>query len=190
MMRFARKGELTKNTHPCCVSVLSLLLLLLLTGCAAAAPAFDLSAGEIAAAEGLTLNMPAEALPAPWIAQEEPGKWNAALPYAGIAFDASARADEAGTLKQVTLSAGDDGSWTQEDVEALVQALNADYGIELVPVVANGTVSLYAFQRNCNEITVTWTAGVSVSLTFQAATPLLPLLQEAQAAMAGEEVQP
>lgn len=93
-------------------------------------------------------------------------------------------------LKQVTLSAGDDGSWAQADVDALVQALNADYGIELVPVVANGTVSLYAFQRNCNEITVTWTAGVSVSLTFQASTPLLPLLQEAQAAMAGEEVQP
>ena len=90
----------------------------------------------------------------------------------------------------MTLSAGDDGSWTPADVDALVQALNADYGVELVPVVANGTVSLYAFQRNCNEITVTWTAGVSVSLTFQATTPLLPLLQEAQAAMAGEEVQP
>ena len=169
---------------------LLLFLSLTLTGCAAAAPRFDLAAGEIAAAEGLTLHMPASDLPAPWTAEEEPGKWEAALPYAGIAFDASARADEEGMLKQVTLSAADDGSWAQADVEALVQALNADYGVELVPVVANGTVSLYAFQRNCNEITVTWTAGVSVSLTFQATTPLLPLLQEAQAAMAGEEVQP
>lgn len=173
-----------------CIRCTPLLLLLLLLSACAAAPKFDLAAGEIAAGEGLTLHMPASDLPAPWTAEEEPGKWEAALPYAGIAFDASARADEEGTLKQVTLSAGDDGSWTQADVDALVQALNADYGIELVPVVANGTVSLYAFQRNCNEITVTWTAGVSVSLTFQAATPLLPLLQEAQAAMAGEEVQP
>ena len=172
-----------------CIRRAPLLLLLLLLSACAAAPKFDLSAGEIAAGEGLTLHMPASDLPAPWTAEEEPGKWEAALPYAGIAFDASARADEE-TLKQVTLSAGDDGSWAQADVDALVQALNADYGIELVPVVANGTVSLYAFQRNCNEITVTWTAGVSVSLTFQASTPLLPLLQEAQAAMAGEEVQP
>ena len=169
---------------------LLLFLSLALTGCAAAAPKFDLSAGEIAAGEGLTLHMPASDLPAPWTAEEESGKWEAALTYAGIAFDASARADVEGILKQVTLSADDDGSWAQADVDALVQALNADYGIELVPVVANGTVSLYAFQRNCNEITVTWTAGVSVSLTFQASTPLLPLLQEAQAAMAGEEVQP
>ena len=173
-----------------CLCLLLALLTALPAGCAAAAPKFDLAAGEIAAAENLALHMPASDLPAPWNAEAEPGKWEAALTYAGVAFDARARADEDGTLNQVTLSAGDDGSWTQADVEALVQALNEDYGIELVPVVANGTVSLYAFQRNCNEITVTWTAGVSVSLTFHAATPLLPLLQEAQAAMAGEEVQP
>ena len=37
---------------------LLLFLSLALTGCAAAAPRFDLSAGEIAAAEGLTLHMP------------------------------------------------------------------------------------------------------------------------------------
>ena len=173
-----------------CIRCAPLILLNINLAASAPPPKCDLSPAEIAAAEGLTLHMPASDLPAPWTAEEEPGKWEAALAYAGIAFDASARADEEGMLKQVTLSAGDDGSWAQADVEALVQALNADYGIELVPVVANGTVSLYAFQRNCNEITVTWTAGVSVSLTFQAATPLLPLLQEAQAAMAGEEVQP
>ena len=62
--------------------------------------------------------MPASDLPAPWTAEEEPGKWEAALTYAGIAFDASARADEEGTLKQVTLSAGDDAAgrrrmWTR-----------------------------------------------------------------------------
>ena len=37
---------------------LLLFLSLTLTGCAAAAPRFDLAAGEIAAAEGLTLHMP------------------------------------------------------------------------------------------------------------------------------------
>ena len=106
-----------------CIRCTTLLLLLLaLTGCAAAAPKFDLSAGEIAAGEGLTLHMPASDLPAPWTAEEEPGKWEAALPYAGIAFDARARADEEGMLKQVTLSAADDGSWAQADVDALVQA--------------------------------------------------------------------
>ena len=173
-----------------CLCLLLALLTALPAGCAAAAPKFDLAAGEIAAAENLALHMPASDLPAPWNAEEEPGKWEAALTYAGIAFDASTRADEEGMLKQVTLAAADDGSWTQADVEALVQALNADYGIELVPVVANGTVSLYAFQRNCNEITVTWTAGVSVSLTFHSTTPMLPLLQEVQDAMAGEEVRP
>lgn len=81
-----------------CIRCAPLLLLLLLLSACAAAPKFDLSAGEIAAGEGLTLHMPASDLPAPWTAEEEPGKWEAALPYAGIAFDASARADEEGTL--------------------------------------------------------------------------------------------
>ena len=142
---------------------LLLFLSLALTGCAAAAPRFDLAAGEIAAAEGLTLHMPASDLPAPWTAEEEPGKWEAALPYAGIAFDASARADEEWTLKQVTLSAGDDGSWAQADVDALVQALNADYGIELVKTYDKGDFLTYAFRRNRHSVQVDLRAGRSLS---------------------------
>ena len=162
---------------------LLLFLSLTLTGCAAAAPRFDLAAGEIAAAEGLTLHMPQAELPDPWT-DADPSL--ADIEYAGLDFAAEANFAD-GELTSLSASCGEA---SREDVDALLAALNADYGIELVPVVANGTVSLYAFQRNCNEITVTWTAGVSVSLTFHAATPLLPLLQEAQAAMAGEEVQP
>ena len=146
-----------------CIRCTPLLLLLLLLSACAAAPKFDLSAGEIAAGEGLTLHMPASDLPAPWTAEEEPGKWEAALPYAGIAFDASARADEEWTLKQVTLSAGDDGSWAQADVDALVQALNADYGIELVKTYDKGDFLTYAFRRNRHSVQVDLRAGRSLS---------------------------
>ena len=146
-----------------CIRCTPLLLLLLLLSACAAAPKFDLSAGEIAAGEGLTLHMPASDLPAPWTAEEEPGKWEAALTYAGIAFDASARADEEGTLKQVTLSAGDDGSWAQADVDALVQALNADYGIELVKTYDKGDFLTYAFRRNRHSVQVDLRAGRSLS---------------------------
>ena len=146
-----------------CIRCAPLLLLLLLLSACAAAPKFDLSAGEIAAGEGLTLHMPASDLPAPWTAEEEPGKWEAALPYAGIAFDASARADEEGTLKQVTLSAADDGSWAQADVDALVQALNADYGIELVKTYDKGDFLTYAFRRNRHSVQVDLRAGRSLS---------------------------
>ena len=147
-----------------CIRCTPLLLLLLLLSACAAAPKFDLSAGEIAAGEGLTtLHMPASDLPAPWTAEEEPGKWEAALAYAGIAFDASARADEEGTLKQVTLSADDDGSWAQADVDALVQALNADYGIELVKTYDKGDFLTYAFRRNRHSVQVDLRAGRSLS---------------------------
>ena len=146
-----------------CIRCAPLLLLLLLLSACAAAPKFDLSAGEIAAGEGLTLHMPASDLPAPWTAEEEPGKWEAALAYAGIAFDASARADEEGTLKQVTLSADDDGSWAQADVDALVQALNADYGIELVKTYDKGDFLTYAFRRNRHSVQVDLRAGRSLS---------------------------
>ena len=146
-----------------CIRCAPLLLLLLLLSACAAAPKFDLSAGEIAAGEGLTLHMPASDLPAPWTAEEEPGKWEAALAYAGIAFDASARADEEGMLKQVTLSAADDGSWAQADVEALVQALNADYGIELVKTYDKGDFLTYAFRRNRHSVQVDLRAGRSLS---------------------------
>ena len=146
-----------------CIRCTPLLLLLLLLSACAAAPKFDLSAGEIAAGEGLTLHMPASDLPAPWTAEEEPGKWEAALPYAGIAFDASARADEEGMLKQVTLSAADDGSWAQADVDALVQALNADYGIELVKTYDKGDFLTYSFRRNRHSVQVDLRAGRSLS---------------------------
>lgn len=62
-----------------CIRCTPLLLLLLVLSACAAAPKFDLSAGEIAAGEGLTLHMPASDLPAPWTAEEAPGKWEAAL---------------------------------------------------------------------------------------------------------------
>ena len=45
-----------------CIRCTPLLLLLLLLSACAAAPKFDISAGEIAAGEGLTLHMPASDL--------------------------------------------------------------------------------------------------------------------------------
>ena len=66
---------------------LLLFLSLALTGCAAAAPRFDLAAGEIAAAEGLTLHMPQAELPDPWT-DADPSL--ADIEYAGLDFAAEA----------------------------------------------------------------------------------------------------
>ena len=77
-----------------CIRCAPLLLLLLLLSACAAAPKFDLSAGEIAAGEGLTLHMPASDLPAPWTAEHERGNRQPALAHPGSAFHSRAPAEQ------------------------------------------------------------------------------------------------
>ena len=119
---------------------LLLFLSLALTGCAAAAPRFDLAAGEIAAAEGLTLHMPQAELPDPWT-DADPSL--ADIEYASL----SASCGEA----------------SREDVDALLAALNADYGIELVKTYDKGDFLTYAFRRNRHSVQVDLRAGRSLS---------------------------
>lgn len=135
---------------------LLLFLSLALTGCAAAAPRFDLSAGEIAAAEGLTLHMPQAELPDPWT-DTDPSL--ADIEYAGLDFAAEANFAD-GELTSLSASC-DEAS--REDVDALLAALNADYGIELVKTYDKGDFLTYSFRRNRHSVQVNLLAGRSLS---------------------------
>ncbi len=133
-----------------------LFLSLALTGCAAAAPRFDLSAGEIAAAEGLTLHMPQAELPDPWT-DTDPSL--ADIEYAGLNFAAEANFAD-GELTSLSASC-DEAS--REDVDVLLAALNADYGIELVKTYDKGDSLTYTFRRNRHSVQVNLLAGRSLS---------------------------
>ena len=135
---------------------LLLFLSLTLTGCAAAAPGFDLSAGEIAAAEGLTLHMPQAELPDPWT-DTDPSL--ADIEYAGLDFAAEANFAD-GELTSLSASCEEA---SREDVDALLAALNADYGIELVKTYDKGDFLTYAFRRNRHSVQVNLLAGRSLS---------------------------
>lgn len=125
--------------------------LLLLTACSAA-PRFDLAAGEIAAAEGLTLHMPQAELPDPWT-DTDPSL--ADIEYAGLDFAAEANFAD-GELTSLSASC-DEAS--REDVDALLAALNADYGIELVKTYDKGDSLTYTFRRNRHSVQVNLLAG-------------------------------
>lgn len=129
--------------------------LLLLTACSAA-PRFDLAAGEIAAAEGLTLHMPQAELPDPWT-DADPSL--ADIEYAGLDFAAEASFAD-GELTSLSASCGEA---SREDVDALLAALNADYGIELVKTYDKGDFLTYAFRRNRHSVQVDLRAGRSLS---------------------------
>lgn len=129
--------------------------LLLLTACSAA-PRFDLAAGEIAAAEGLTLHMPQAELPDPWT-DTDPSL--ADIEYAGLDFAAEANFAD-GELTSLSASC-DEAS--REDVDALLAALNADYGIELVKTYDKGDSLTYTFRRNRHSVQVNLLAGRSLS---------------------------
>lgn len=135
---------------------LLLFLSLALTGCAAAAPRFDLSAGEIAAAEGLTLHMPQAELPDPWT-DTDPSL--ADIEYAGLDFAAEANFAD-GELTSLSASCEEA---SREDVDALLAALNADYGIELVKTYDKGDFLTYSFRRNRHSVQVNLLAGRSLS---------------------------
>ena len=135
---------------------LLLFLSLALTGCAAAAPRFDLSAGEIAAAEGLTLHMPQAELPDPWT-DADPSL--ADIEYAGLDFAAEANFAD-GELTSLSASCVEA---SREDVDALLAALNADYGIELVKTYDKGDFLTYSFRRNRHSVQVDLRAGRSLS---------------------------
>lgn len=135
---------------------LLLFLSLALTGCAAAAPKFDLSAGEIAAAEGLTLHMPQAELPDPWT-DTDPSL--ADIEYAGLDFAAEANFAD-GELTSLSASCEEA---SREDVDALLAALNADYGIELVKTYDKGDFLTYSFRRNRHSVQVDLRAGRSLS---------------------------
>lgn len=135
---------------------LLLFLSLALTGCAAAAPKFDLSAGEIAAAEGLTLHMPQAELPDPWT-DTDPSL--ADIEYAGLDFAAEANFAD-GELTSLSASCEEA---SREDVDALLAALNADYGIELVKTYDKGDFLTYTFRRNRHSVQVNLLAGRSLS---------------------------
>lgn len=135
---------------------LLLFLSLALTGCAAAAPKFDLSAGEIAAAEGLTLHMPQAELPDPWT-DTDPSL--ADIEYAGLDFAAEANFAD-GELTSLSASCEEA---SREDVDALLAALNADYGIELVKTYDKGDFLTYSFRRNRHSVQVNLLAGRSLS---------------------------
>ena len=98
---------------------LLLFLSLALTGCAAAAPRFDLAAGEIAAAEGLTRHMPQAELPDPWT-DADPSL--ADIEYAGLDFAAEANFAD-GELTSLSASCGEA---SREDVDALLAAFETD----------------------------------------------------------------
>lgn len=135
---------------------LLLFLSLTLTGCAAAASRFDLAAGEIAAAEGLTLHMPQAELPDPWT-DADPSL--ADIEYAGLDFAAEANFAD-GELTSLSASCGEA---SRGDVDALLAALNADYGIELVKTYDKGDFLTYAFRRNRHSVQVDLRAGRSLS---------------------------
>ena len=135
---------------------LLLFLSLALTGCAAAAPRFDLSAGEIAAAEGLTLHMPQAELPDPWT-DTDPSL--ADIEYAGLDFAAEANFAD-GELTSLSASCEEA---SREDVDALLAALSADYGIELVKTYDKGDFLTYTFRRNRHSVQVDLRAGRSLS---------------------------
>ena len=129
--------------------------LLLLTACSAA-PKFDLAAGEIAAAEGLTLHMPQAELPDPWT-DTDPSL--ADIEYAGLDFAAEANFAD-GELTSLSASCGEA---SREDVDALLAALNADYGIELVKTYDKGDELTYTFRRNRHSVQVSLMRGSILS---------------------------
>ena len=138
-----------------CLCLLLALLTALPAGCAAA-PKFDLAAGEIAAAENLALHMPASDLPDPW-PDADPSL--ADIEYAGLSFAAEAKFSD-GELTSLT---GTCENAAHEDVDALLAALNADYGIELVKTYDKGDELTYTFRRNRHSVQVLLMRGSILS---------------------------
>ena len=113
------KEENTKTIHShSSFCLLAFLLILSLAGCDAA-PAFDLAAGEIAAAEGLTLHMPQAELPDPWT---DTAPSLADIEYAGLDFAAEANFAD-GELTSLSASCEEA---SREDVDALLAAFETD----------------------------------------------------------------
>ncbi len=119
--------------------LLSLLLLLpLLTACAA--PRCDLDAGELFADPSLHVGMPMAEVPAAW--KEEAG---APVQYAGLDFTgglcsrlyAGVRSDEVLLLA----ACHSDGAATAGQVQAVREALERDYGVELLPLVEDESLT-------------------------------------------------
>ena len=139
-----------------CLCLLLALLTALPAGCAAAAPKFDLAAGEIAAAENLALHMAQADLPDPWL-DADPSL--ADIEYAGLDFAAEANFAD-GELTSLSASCGEA---SREDVDALLAALNADYGIELVKTYDKGDELTYTFRRNRHSVQVSLMRGSILS---------------------------
>ena len=135
---------------------LLLFLTLTLTGCAVAAPKFDLAAGEISVSEGLTLHMAQADLSDPW-PDADPSL--ADIEYAGLSFAAEAKFSD-GELTSLT---GTCENAAREDVDALLAALNADYGIELVKTYDKGDELTYTFRRNRHSVQVSLMRGSILS---------------------------
>ena len=121
------------------LSLLLLLLLLpLLTACAA--PRCDLDAGELFADPALHVGMPMAEVPAAW--KEEAG---APVQYAGLDFTgglyspiyAGVRSDEVLLLA----ACHSDGAVTAGQVQAVREALERDYGVELLPLVEDESLT-------------------------------------------------